>query len=47
MKKKMVPCLFFFLLVSANKAVEGSNPGVSFSVCKHFLPVRLCEGVYK
>lgn len=42
MKKKMVRCLFFFLLlVSANQAVEGINPAVSFSGCKHFLPVRL------
>lgn len=31
--KKIVPCLFFsFLLLSAKKAVEGSNPAISFFV---------------
>lgn len=30
--KKIVPCLFFsfLLLLSAKKAVEGSNPAISF-----------------
>lgn len=44
MKKKIVPCLFFFLLVSANQAVEGSNPEVSFSVLAPFPP---CETVWR